>query len=122
MSLEKKDDNKNNGDGDLGRLSDIYATIKQDAKTIIDDLNDGVIMWREAAAGATASAGFLVIIILFYLRYSWSLEPLIIVRWLTLGLFLVMAVVMAYIGIAGFAKYFQLRRKYSGLFEKAKKL
>ena len=122
MPAEKDDKNKNNGSGDLGELSDIYGVLKQDAKTIIDDLHDGVTMWREAAAGAFASTAFMVFFILFYLRYSWSQEPIVIVRWLTLGLFLVMAVVMAYITVAGLVKYYQLRRKYSNLFEKAKKL
>lgn len=117
--MSKKNDDE---DDKLDELSDIYNVLKSDAKTIVDDLHSGVAMWREASAGAVASTGFLVILILFYLRFSWSLEPLVLVRWLTVALWLVMAVIMAYIGTAGFAKYFKLRKKYSNLFEKAKKL
>lgn len=107
---------------ELGEIADIYNVLKSDAKTIVDDLHDGVTMWREAAAGAIASVGFILFLTMDYLAYSWTNEPIVLVRWLTVGLFLVMAVVMAYIGIAGFVKYFRLRKKYSGLFERASKL
>ena len=106
----------------MNDLSEIYTILKTDAKTIINDLKGGIAMWREAAAGAAASCGFIIIIILFYVRFSFSLEPIVEVRWITIGLFAAMAVLMAWIAIAGFAKYFHLKRRYSSLFEKAKKL
>ncbi|MGI0079692.1 MAG: hypothetical protein ACRECH_08710 [Nitrososphaerales archaeon] len=109
-------------DNEFNELSDIYNVLKQDAKAIIRDLEGGVVMWREAAAGAVASTGFLTILILFYFKYSFAQEPIVALRWATLGLFLGMALVMAVVGAIGFRKYFQLRRKYRPLFARAKKL
>ena len=56
-SMEKKND-----EDDLLELADIYSVLKSDAKTIVADLQGGVTMWREAAAGAIASAGFVILI------------------------------------------------------------
>ena len=113
-SMSKKNED------DLNELADIYSVLKSDAKTIVADLQGGVTMWREAAAGAIASAGFIVILTLFYLQFN--TEPIAELRWATLAFFIGMAIVMGFIGVVGFKKYFELRRKYASLFEKAKLL
>lgn len=110
------------GDGrEVKELSEIYDVLKSDARGIILDLQGGVTMWREAAAGALASAGFIVIITLTFADTAASQEP----AWesvLTLGFFGVMAVLMSAIAVWGFRRYFQLRRKYADLFRRAKSL
>jgi hypothetical protein len=50
-------------DDELKQLQDIYSELRSDAKQIVIDLEGGVAMWREAAAGAFASAGFIVILV-----------------------------------------------------------
>ena len=76
-------------------------------------------MWREAAGGAAASAGFILILILTTFHYSPpgnSLEG-----WAYVVGSAIVALIMSVISAIGFRKYFQLRRKYAPLFEKAKK-
>ncbi len=106
-------------DEELEKLSDVYAILKQDAKAIILDLKGGVVMWREAAAGAAACAGFILILILTAFRFypPTSIEGLAYVIGSS-----VVAVVMAIISGVGFRRYFQLKKKYSSLFERAEKM
>ena len=110
-----------NEDGEeLDELSDVYSVLSQDAKAIISDLKDGVMMWREASAGAAASVGFILILILTALRFyppGNSIEG-----WLYVIGSSVIGIIMAFISASGFRKYFQIKKKYSSLFEKAKKL
>ena len=106
-------------DEELDRLSEVYSILRQDAKTIIHDLKGGVVMWREAAAGAAASTGFILILILTALRFY---PPTSIDGWAYILGSAVVAVIMAFISATGFRKYFQLKKKYSSLFEKAKTL
>lgn len=109
------------GEKEVKELSEIYEVLKSDAKEIVFDLQGGVTMWREAAAGALASAGFTVIITLTFLGTAANQEPV----WasiLTLGFFAAVAIMMSAIGVWGFRRYFQLRRKYAGLFRLAKSL
>jgi len=111
---------KEKEDEELDQLSDIYSVLREDAKTIILDLEGGVAMWRESAAGAAASAGFVLILILTAFRFyppGNSIEGWVYV----IGSALV-GVAMALISVVGFRKYFQLRKKYSSLFQKAEKL
>jgi uncharacterized BrkB/YihY/UPF0761 family membrane protein len=110
-SLEKNDE--------LDKLSDVYAILRQDAKAIILDLKGGVVMWREAAAGAAASTGFVLILILTAFRFY---PPVSIEGWAYVIGSAAVAVVMAIISGIGFRKYFQLKKKYSPLFERAEKL
>ena len=108
-------------DREVKELSEIYEVLKADAKEIILDLQGGVTMWREAAAGALASAGFIVFLILTFSETAAPKEPL----WastLTLGVFATMGVVMSAVAVWGFRRYFQLRRKYADLFRRAKSL
>jgi len=101
-------------------LADIYSILKQDAKSIIFDLKGGVTMWREAAAGAAASTGFILIFILNAFRYTppgSSLEG-----WAYIIGSGIVAVVMAIFSVIGFRRYFHLKRKYKSLFERAEKL
>ena len=107
-------------DQEVNDLSEIYSTLRQDAKAIIFDLKGGIVMWREAAAGAATSAGFILILILTTFHYSSpgnSLEG-----WAYILGSAAVAVVMAIISGKGFRKYFQLRKKYAPLFERASKL
>ena len=113
---------ENSGDeGEVKGLSEIYEVLKSDAKEIILDLQGGVTMWREAAAGALASAGFKAIHTLTFLDTAASQEP----AWestLTLGFFVAVGVMMSAIAVWGFRRYFQLRKKYADLFKRAKTL
>jgi hypothetical protein len=67
--MSKSPDCHNVEEEELGGLSDVYSILTNDAKSIIFDLKGGVAMWREAAAGAAASAGFIVILILTAFRF-----------------------------------------------------
>jgi hypothetical protein len=106
---------------ELKELSEIYDLLRSDAKEIVADLQGGVTMWREAAGGATASAGFIVILILTAFHYGmfggggfefWAYV-------LAAG---VVAVAMGATSVFGFRKYFLLRKRYADLFRKAQKL
>jgi len=113
-------DPEENDDKEINELSDIYSILRLDAKAIINDLKGGIVMWREAAGGAAASTGFIIILILTMFHYSppgQSLESWAYV----IGAGLV-AVVMTIISVTGFRRYFQLRKKYASLFERARKL
>ena len=113
------------GSEELNQLSDIYAELRTDAKQIVTDLEGGVTMWREAAAGAFASAGFLVILALTFVQPTAG-NPLDFWGSVGLTVYVVLAVVLAAtmlaFGVYGFRKYYQLRRKYSGLFARVNKL
>jgi hypothetical protein len=111
--------NKDNDEEELDSLSDIYSVLTKDAKTIILDLKGGVAMWREAAAGAAASAGFIVILILTAFRFY---SPSSLEGWTYIVVAGILAVVMAIISGAGFRKYSILKKKYGPLFQKAEKL
>ena len=107
-------------DPEVEDLSEIYSTLRQDAKAIIYDLKGGIIMWREAAYGTATIVGFIIILILTAIKYGPTPNT-------TEGLVYVIAasitaVAMAVISARGFRKYFRLKKKYSPLFERAKKL
>ena len=112
-------------DSQMQTLSDIYNVLSKDAKQIVADLEGGVVMWREAAAGALASSGFLAIMALTYLHENIG-NPFDFLGsggfTLFIGLVVGMAVVMAGVAAIGLWRYFKLRRKYAGLFAKAHKL
>lgn len=108
-------------DKELNELSEIYETLKGDAKNIIHDLKGGVKMWREAAGANIAAGGFLLLHALTSYRLfsnpSFTSEGgLIILAEVTL------AAVLFGIAAKGFSKYFSLKKKYSSLFERAAKL
>jgi uncharacterized BrkB/YihY/UPF0761 family membrane protein len=104
---------------EFSKLSDVYSILTQDAKTIIEDLEGGVTMWREAAAGAAASAGFIVILILTAFRFF---PPTSLAGSAYVAGSGIVAAMMALISAIGFRKYFSLRKKYSSLFQKVKTL
>jgi len=112
--MEKTDDEK-----EVNELSEIYDVLKRDAKEIVSDLEGGVAMWREAAGGAAASAGFIIILILTAFHYGMFGGVEFWAYVLGAG---AVAVVMVAISAFGFRKYFLLRRRYASLFGKAKKL
>ena len=105
---------------ELEQLSEVYSVLRQDAKSIITDLKGGVTMWREAASGAAATVGFIIILILTDFRFyppGNSIEGWAYV----IGSGIVAAIMAAISGI-GFRKYFQLKKKYSSLFERVEKM
>jgi hypothetical protein len=103
---------------EIGDLTEIYSTLKGDAKMIVKDLEGGVTMWREAAGANLAAAGFLLIMALTTFHYGpQGLEgTVLILAQIALGLLL-----LGY-SIHGLRKYLRLRSRYQALFEKAKKL
>ena len=109
----------------LKQLSDIYEELRGDAKQIVVDLEGGVAMWREASAGAFASAMFLVILALTFAHGSAG-NPLDF--WGSIGLTIfvalaaILAVAMTAFGAFGFRRYYLLKRRYAGLFAKVAKL
>jgi uncharacterized BrkB/YihY/UPF0761 family membrane protein len=118
MSRPLDSDNRDEEE-ELGKLSDVYSVLTKDARSIVFDLKGGVAMWREAAAGAAASAGFIVILILTAFRFY---PPSSMEGWgYVLGAG-ALAVIMATISAIGFRKYFILQKKYRPLFQKAEKL
>jgi hypothetical protein len=106
------------GDTEVEELSEIYGILRDDAKTIVNDLRGGVAMWREAAGANVATAGFLFILALT----TWHYGPSGLEGTLLIGAQLVLAAVMLGLAIFGFRKYFRLVRKYQGLFKKAEQL
>jgi len=108
------------GQEEIGSLTEIYDTLKQDAKTIVADLHGGVVMWREAAGANLAAAGFLLILTLITYERIGGLGfgegSAIVLASLALALLLV------WFAVVGIRKYLRLREKYAGLFERAKKL
>lgn len=106
-------------DQNLGNLSEIYDDLRMDAKRIVIDLEGGVRMWREAAGANLAVAGFVLILALTsYRLYS----PLTFETTTYIVAEIVLAVVMLGLGFFGLRRYFQLQRRYKGLFERAKHL
>jgi hypothetical protein len=106
-------------DQEFERLSQFYDALRSDAKSIVLDLQGGVTMWREAAGANLASAGFLVILALSSFRlYS----PLGLETTLIIAAQLALAAVLFAMATFGLRKYFRLRKRYGGLFERAKKL
>jgi hypothetical protein len=106
------------GDTEVEELSEIYGVLRDDAKTIVNDLRGGVAMWREAAGANIATAGFLFILALT----TWHYGPSGLEGTLLVGAQLTLAAVMLGLAILGFRKYFRLVRKYQGLFKKAEQL
>ncbi len=103
---------------EVNDLGEIYSTLRQDAKAIIYDLKGGVVMWREAASGSAACAGFILILVLTFFRYTppgTSIEG-----WAYVIAASALAVMMAVISAIGFRRYFVLRKKYAPLFRKSK--
>jgi hypothetical protein len=106
-------------DLEVKELSEIYDVLAGDAKQIVDDLEGGVRMWREAAGANAAVAGFVIILALTTYRFSLpgGTEGAAII-----AAELALAAVELGLAAAGLRKYFRLRRRYEGLFERAKKL
>jgi hypothetical protein len=103
---------------EVAELTEIYGVLRDDAKTIVNDLKGGVVMWREAAGANVATAGFLLILALT----TWHYGPSGLEGTVLIGAQLVLAAVMLGYAFFGFRKYFHLVRKYQGLFKKADQL
>jgi len=105
-------------DPEAAQLSEIYDVLKSDAKTIVDDLQSGVRMWREAAGANAAAAGFILILALTTFRSGPSgLEgtAIIVAQLLLAG-------VLLGFSAFGIRRYFWLTRRYRVLFSRAEKL
>ncbi len=111
--MSNSDDEK-----EVKELSEIYDTLRSDAKQIIHDLKGGVMMWREAAAANVAIAGFVAVLAITSITYGpGGLEGYAIrFAWIIVG------AVSMYYAVSGFTKYFRLRKRYAELFAKARKL
>ena len=109
---------ESNAETETEELSEIYDTLKDDAKTIVNDLKGGVTMWREAAGANAGTAGFLLILALT----TWHYGPSGFEGTLLVGAQLILAVVMLSFAVFGFKRYFRLIRKYQGLFKKVQQL
>src|SRR5262249_10324751 len=106
-------------DRDLKALSDIFGMLRSDAKEIVHDLQKGTVMWREAAGANVAAAGFLLILAQTsyrLLNYTTGEGFAIVIAELALA-----GLLFGFAGY-GFRKYFKLRKRYAGLFEKARRL
>ena len=108
-----------NDDVEVNKLSEIYDVLAGDAKQIVYDLEGGVRMWREAAAANLAVAGFVLILALTSYHYG---SPGGAEGAATILADLVLAVIMLGLATLGFRKYFRLKRRYQGLFERVQKL
>ena len=111
--MENSDDER-----EVKELSEIYDVLRNDAKEIVHDLQGGVTMWREAASGAAASAGFITILVLTAFHYG-MLGGEGFEFWAYVIMASAVAVVMGFISVVGFRKYFQLKKRYAGLFRRA---
>jgi hypothetical protein len=107
-----------NDEGEIGNLSEIYGVLREDAKTIVEDLRGGVAMWREAAGANAATAGFLVILALT----TWHYGPSGPEGTVLIGAQLVLAAMMSGFAAFGFRRYFRLVRRYQELFKKAEQM
>ena len=105
-------------DAEVAQLSEIYDALRTDARSIVEDLRGGVIMWREAAGANAAAAGFILILALTTYRYGPSgLEGAA-----TIAAQLVLAAILLCFSVYGFRKYFRLSRRYRPIFQRAEKL
>ena len=105
---------------ELGSLTEIYDVLRQDARTIVNDLQGGVRMWREAAGANLAAAGFLLIVALTTYERLGGLA--LNEGGIIFAAQLVLAAVLVGFAVVGLRRWSQLRRKYAGLFDKAEKL
>ena len=107
-----------NSETETDELAEIYDVLKDDAKTIVNDLKGGVAMWREAAGANAGTAGFLLILALT----TWHYGPSGFEGTFLVGAQLTLAAVMLGLTVFGFRRYFRLVRNYQGLFKKAEQL
>jgi hypothetical protein len=105
-------------EAEVAELSEIYSVLRDDAKAIVKDLEGGVTMWREAAGANIATAGFLLILALT----TWHYGPSGVEGTVLIGAQLLLSALMLGFAAFGLRKYFQLQRKYRGLFKKAEQL
>jgi hypothetical protein len=121
---------------EIAELSEVYGMLKRDAKDMLHDLLDGVTLWRSTAR---ILFGIAVIAFILGLLFLWSATRAIhlvvaapgFLNELTsffndlslIGVFMLgLGAVTTLAGAHYRRKYYSLRRKYSELFETAKKL
>ena len=107
----------------LADLAEVYGMLKKDAKDMLQDLLDGVSLWR---ASARNLFGFALVAFALVPLFAWgaSTNQGLLSRGLGLiGVFLfALALVTTLTGMRYRRKYLVLRKKYSELYETAKKL
>jgi hypothetical protein len=110
-------------DLELVDLAEVYAMLKRDAKDVLQDLLDGVSMWRYTARtlfGVAVLAFGLVP--LFLWGASATLYPISTGLGLIAAFMAGLGVITSLNGLRYRTRYSVLRRKYSELYETAKKL
>ena len=112
------------GEGKIEDLAEVYGMLKRDAKDMLQDLLEGVSLWRHTARvlfGVAVLA--LGLVPLFAYGASYASPELLAAGLELIGLFLFGLGLAA--GISGVRyrnKYNRLRQKYTELYDAAKKL
>ena len=120
MTSQPKNGKESDQNGEIENLSEIYDSLRQDAKAIILDLEGGVRMWREAAYGSASIVGFIIILILTAAKFGPAPDTPEGLGYLIAAS--ITAIAMALISARGFRRYFQLKKKYAPLFARAEKM
>jgi hypothetical protein len=112
---------------DIAELSEVYQMLKRDAKDMLSDLLSGVTLWR-----STARILFGIAITAFILGPLFILGPHFIAGLPSIGIhfagiasgifMLGLGVIATLSGVEYMRKYYSLRKKYSELYETAKKI
>ena len=107
----------------IADLAEVYGMLKKDAKDMLQDLLDGVSLWK---ASARNLFGFALVALALVPLFGWgaSTNQGFLSQGLGLiGIFLFgLALVTTLTGLRYRQKYLVLKRKYSELYETAKKL
>jgi hypothetical protein len=121
---------------EIAELSEVYGMLKRDAKDLLYDLLDGVTLWRSTARilfgvaiiafilgllflwGASRAVHLIITAPGFLIELTSFFNDLALIGVFMLGL----AAVTTLAGVRYRRKYFSLRKKYSELYETAKRL
>jgi hypothetical protein len=109
-------------------LAEVYGLLKKDAKDMLQDLLQGVSLWRSASRLLFGFALLSFALVPLFVWGSATTEGSSIGFGLSTGLGLIaifmfaLGSVTSLTGLRYRAKYFKLKKKYSELYEAAKKL
>jgi hypothetical protein len=111
--------NQNNSKEQLDEISEVYSLLKKDAKLLIEDLYDGVSLWK-----SFSNLLFWFSVLGVWLVYI-AIFPTVLLHGYTI-VAIISALGLIGAGTAGSImsrrRYTELKRKYSELFQSAKKL
>ena len=103
---------------EIGELSEVYRMLKRDAKDMLYDLLEGVKLWR-----STARILFGIAIIAFILGLLFLWGHSFHADFGLIGVFMLgLGAVTTFAAVRYRTKYYSLRKKYSELYELAKKI